>query len=204
MRTGPIGYESEELPAFYWRIFRRLEQRKQKMLDMVGDWAPEWLTYAPQGDGWSMLQVLDHLIRTERSVRETSERNVKQRQNKPSTAERWRARGLLLLFLLPIRVRAPGGASFVQPASSPSLDDVLREWSEERQRLYEFLQQQRNDRLNFTAMQHPVVGAMNLRDALRFLAVHLWHHQFQVLRLRKAISQAFVLGKTSGLRGNNS
>ena len=199
MLAKPIACRSEELPAYYRQIFRGLEGRKQKMLDSVEGWPSEWLTYAPGRGGWSMLQVFDHLIRTERLVRETSERNVKQQQNRPSLPERWRAKLILLLFLLPIRVRVPSAASFVHPESPVSLDYVRWVWSEERQLLYEFLRQQRDETLESTAMRHPVVGAMNLRDALRFIAVHLWHHDFQVFRLRRAISQAFLLRKTPGV-----
>ncbi len=192
MRPLPVDLRSEEITAYCRCTFQVLERRKRKMLDTVEGWAPEWLTYAPGPEAWSMLQLFDHLIRTERSVRETSERNLAQQQSRASLRERWRAGRFLFMFRLPIRVRVPRAASFVQPGRPTSIASVVQEWNEERHFLYDFLARQGKNTLQSTAMRHPAIGAMSLRNALRFLVVHLQHHEFQVLRLRWAVSQAFL------------
>lgn len=180
------------MPALYSRSFRRLEDRKRRLLQSVEGWSPEWLRYAPSPDAWSMLQVFDHLIRTERAVRESSERNLLRQRTDVSLRERVRARCFLIFYRLPIRVRIPQAVAFIKPGDPLSLGEITERWKEERRLLYEFLLRQDLDTSHSIVMRHPAVGPFSLRDALRFLAVHLLHHQAQMLRLRSAIASAFL------------
>jgi hypothetical protein len=186
--SGPIV----KLSGPYGRVLRRLDRQKQKMLDTVEGYSPEWLTYSPATDAWSILQLFEHLIRTERAVRETAARNLALSMPRPTLRERWRAIYLLGMFLFPIRVRIPKAVSFVLPEQPESLGALAAQWSSERELLRQFLLKQQRSALGEMAMRHPAVGAMSLRTALRFLVVHLWHHQFQMLRLRWAITWAFL------------
>ena len=183
-----------ELCGPYRRILRTLERRKQKMLDTVGGYSPERLMYSPMPGDWSILQLFDHLMRTERSIRQTSTRNLTLPvlMPKPTLRERRRALYLLALFRLPTRVRVPKAASFVRRERPESLQAIAAQWSSERDLLRQFLIEQQRSALRETAMRHPAVGAMTLRSALSFLVVHLWHHEFQMSRLRRAISKAFL------------
>lgn len=181
----------EEMPAFCRRCFRSLEGRKHQLVETVEDFAQEWLSYTPSPDSWSILQVFDHLIRTERSVRESSERNLLQKRARVSMREQLRAQRFLLMFRLPVRVRMPKAVSFIMPGQPVSLNSIVQAWDEERRLLHSFLLQQEPAALHFTAMRHPAIGALNLRDALRFLVVHQRHHEFQLQRLRWALVPVF-------------
>lgn len=179
------------LAAPYARIFARLDREKRQCLNAVENWSSEWLIDGDGKDGWSMLQVVDHLIRTERAVRQTSQQTLATSCPKITVAEQLRAVGLLLLFRTPIRVRIPPAANFVQPGSPTNLEALAQEWRKERALLFDFLASQNVSALRRTAMRHPVVGAMSLCSALRFLIVHIRHHEFQMVRLRKAVTKEF-------------
>ena len=187
MTNEATANQLEHLPNFGARMMYLLERRKQKMLRAVEGWSPSWLTYAPSATDWSMLMIFDHLARTERAVRISCEAHLNQPAAQPSIIEKLKARFFFFVFRFPIRVRVPRTVQFVQPVEPSSLDELTRTWAEERVKLRAFLMREDSLSLDATAMRHPAVGALSLRDALRFLVVHLWHHEFQIRRLRRAI-----------------
>jgi hypothetical protein len=139
-----------------------------------------------------MLMIFDHLARTERAVRISCEAQWNQPPARPSMGEKLRAHFFFLAFRFPIRVRIPRAVQFVQPVVPSSLDELTRTWAEERVKLRAFLMREDSLSLDAMAMRHPAIGALSLRDALRFLVVHLWHHEFQIRRLRRAIAKAYL------------
>jgi len=182
----------EYLANFGARMMYLLERRKQKMLRAVEGWSPSWLAYAPSAADWSMLMIFDHLARTERAVRISCESHLNQPAARPSMVEKLRAHFFFLALRFPIRVRVPRAVQFVQPVVPSSLDELTRTWAEERFKLRAFLMREDSMSLDAIAMRHPAIGALSLRDALRFLVVHLWHHEFQIRRLRRAIAKAYL------------
>ena len=63
----PIAHSGRivKLSGPYGRVLRRLDRQKQKMLDAVEGYSPEWLTYSPTSDAWSILQPCEAtLLRT--------------------------------------------------------------------------------------------------------------------------------------------
>ena len=155
-RMTPTAHSGRivKLSGPYGRVLRRLDRQKQKMLDTVEGYSPEWLTYSPAIDGWSILQLFDHLIRTERAVRETAVRNLALSMPRPTLRERWRAIYLLGMFLFPIRVRIPKAVSFVLPEQPESLGALAAQWSSERELLRQFLLKQQRSALGEMAMRH--------------------------------------------------
>jgi len=198
MITEATVNQLEDLPGFGARMMYLLERRKQKMLRAVKSWSPSWLTYAPSALDWSMLMIFDHLARTERAMRISCEAQLNQPAARPSMDEKLRAHFFFLAFRFPIRVRIPRTVDFVQPVAPSSLDELTCAWAEEREKLCAFLMREDSLSLEATAMRHPAVGALSLRDALRFLVVHLWHHEFQIRRLRRAIAKAYLQTRGPG------
>jgi hypothetical protein len=144
--------------------------------------------------------IFDHLTRTERAVRLSCEAELKQPASRPSMREKLKARFFFFAFRFPIRVRVPRTVQFVQPVEPSSLDELTRTWAEERVKLRAFLMREDSLSLDATAMRHPAVGALSLRDALRFLVVHLTHHEFQIRRLRRAIAKAYLSSNSGAAR----
>ncbi len=176
------------LPAYCRKSLQQLERRKAGMLAVVEAWPQDWLDYAPKPQGWSTLQLLTHLVLTERAVRLSCERNLTE-QMSPTSAERWRAELLLLAFRFPIRVRIPGAVAFLEPVAPPPLRELIEEWDLERRSLLDLLRSQGNRCRYWIAMQHPATGALSLETAMRFLAVHIWHHEYQLVRLRRTVAR---------------
>jgi hypothetical protein len=65
MTTAADSGRIFELPGPYRRVLRTLDRQRQKMLDAVEGYSPEWLTYSPTSDAWSILQPCEAtLLRT--------------------------------------------------------------------------------------------------------------------------------------------
>ena len=159
-----------------------LERRKQKMLRAVEGWSPSWLTYAPSATDWSNDLRPSRKNRTCRAylLRGAVESTCRAAIHRRET------------FRFPIRVRVPQTVEFVKPLAPSSHDELTRTWAEERMKLGAFLVRKDSLPLDATAMRHPAIGALSLRDALRSLVVHLWHHEFQLRRLRGAIAKVYL------------
>jgi hypothetical protein len=160
------------------------------MIAAIEGWPPEWLSYAPDSNCWSVIQLFEHLMLSERAVRLSCERNAAAENREVTFAERWRTEIFLIGMRLPIRIRIPKVlAASIQPGAHRSLHSVIEEWDSERRLLFDFLGTQNNRSRHKIAMRHPATGALGLETALRFLCVHLWHHKYQFLRLRWRVTK---------------
>jgi uncharacterized damage-inducible protein DinB len=180
---------SHKILRFFWW---RLERRKAKLLESFEGWHPDWLVYRPSGKSWSVLQVLEHLAQSERALRIQGLRALEQMPEIPRLGERMSFFLFLVLLRLPIRLNVPRQLSFVQPGSPQSLSEVKERWQYERLLLAQFLLPRSNRELRQVAFRHPAVGAISLRDAVSFLLVHMSHHSYQLHRLRREVTHAFL------------
>ncbi len=166
--------------------FARLEGQRARMLHELDQWSYERLSLRPKTGAWSALEVVDHLVRTERLVRSTALETLPERIE-VSTAERWKLYLLVCMFRLPVRVRVPTAVHMILPGALRPLRDLKVEWGVERQRLQELLRSPLAATADRAAIRHPAVGWINLHGALLFVSVHLKHHTFQMQRLKTSL-----------------
>jgi hypothetical protein len=171
----------------YLSSFGRLEHRKAEVLRLLNRWPEEDLARKPSPGAWSALEVLDHLLKTEASVRHSCQENLKSRHNIVTLAAKARAVTFLTLMRTPVRVTVPAAVSFVLPEAPASLENVLSRWDAERRELRMLLGTLTEEAGNVGVLRHPAVGWLDLRGALAFLSVHLRHHEFQIRRIAAAL-----------------
>jgi hypothetical protein len=144
----------------------------------------EQLGFRPREHAWSMAEVLDHIVRVERSVLEGA--------RKPGVNRtRWRSkphRRLLtwLVFSLGLKIRVPERVKHVAPEAGAAAADVLGRWAAVRDDMRTFLASLRADQMGQLAIKHPIAGPFAYRDFLAFLEWHLKHHRRQLRRVRAA------------------
>lgn len=138
------------------RSFSILERRRQNLFCQLHSWTPEQLGFSPSSGGWSALDLLDHLILTEKAVLDTIRRNLSL-SIKVKFSDRCR-NGLLLVFMaLPVRLRVPHSVQHILLGNNQvDLLALRRRWTDDRK----------------------------IR-ALLFLHSHFFHHMYQLRRLRK-------------------
>ena len=161
-----------------------LEQQRRELLHELDEWSPLRLAYRPGGRGWSALQVLDHLVRTEREIL------LVVYQNEGGTfpfrvVDRVRTRLLCALFRTDRKVKVPSSASVVLPAENVDLPMVKLGWEELRKTLAENVERLLASYSGKGVFRHPVAGWMDMPAVLDFFSVHMIHHRFQLTRIRK-------------------
>jgi hypothetical protein len=138
----------------------------------------------PRADGgWSVLQVLHHVITAEAGTLGYISKKMRGGTSLPRAGL---VSGLRLLALQvgnasPFRFRAPGVTADVPAEIDP--DELLRRWEEVRAGWKDRLEGFPDELLDRAVFRHAMVGLMGLPDTLSFLQSHLAHHERQVERL---------------------
>jgi len=162
-----------------------LERQKSELLYEFSGWTPSRLAYRPDDGGWSALQMLDHLIRTEREILLVVYRNEGS-FHRFGITDRLRTRLLIALFRTDRKVKVPSSASVVLPGNGLGLSVLTAEWAEVRERLAQNIERLLESYSGSAVFRHPVAGWMDMHAVLEFLSVHLVHHGYQLKRLRIA------------------
>jgi len=162
-----------------------LERRRQNLFCELQSWTPEQLGFRPSPGGWSALDLLDHLILTEKAVLDTITRNLSLSIN-VKFSDRCR-NGLLLVFMaLPVRLRVPESVRHILPGDIQfDLLALRRRWADDRKILSGFLRDLNSNVLKSGVFRHPAGGWATPFGALLFLHSHFFHHMYQLRRLRK-------------------
>lgn len=165
--------------------FSRMEEQKRALLDELSRWTPERLAFQPRAGEWSALQMLDHLIRTEREILLVVYKNEHQ-LHEYGIIDRLRNRMLVALFRTKSKVKVPKTASLVLPGELTELPILSAEWHSIRATLAGNIDRLIHDSFGKAMFRHPVAGWMSMQAVLDFLSVHLVHHGFQLDRIRAA------------------
>ena len=159
-----------------------LDAERRAFLQKIGRWAPEQLRFRPVPRGWSALQVLDHVQRTEAATLAHLRDNRCARIPHPFF-DRLRISILIPLMRLPVRVPAPRSLPEILPSGNCDLKELIGAWDETRRQLHELVETLGPDESRCALALHPVCGWMNLPQTLAFLAAHIHHHRYQIDRI---------------------
>ena len=167
------------------RQLQTLERSTQALLNSVATWTPGQLLAHPADNAWSALEVIAHLCQVEKSFIHMVRKSALGPAS-VSLAERLRARVVITVMYLPVRVKVPGGTPVqAKPDCRQTLQEARGEWLAIRQRLRALLDRKTDLPRNRGVFRHPVSGWMTLELAVAFLASHCRHHLYQVNRLAK-------------------
>lgn len=163
-----------------------LDRTTETIFRRLANWRPEELELASTGGGWTALEIIAHLCQVERAfahfVRRTSGSG-----KTVLFGERIRARVVIGIMRLPVRVKVPPGTPVEErPKGQQTLAEARSEWLEIRAQLRSVLTQPLVDRSE-AVFRHPVSGWMNMDLAVGFLAAHCRHHLYQIERLRRSL-----------------
>ena len=162
-------------------------KRIEALLDDAHRWAPQDLVRCPSLGQWCALDVLDHLARTERSIAERMREGLARPHPIPP-ADRLRTAAVFAVIAAPSRVRTPAGVEMVIPETPPSLDIAERLLREAHAHLTNAAGAVTANLRRWGVFRHPVGGWMSPSTTVRFVAVHLRHHEYQWKRLKTALS----------------
>ena len=166
------------------RQFTKLEAAKIAVLADLQQWPEGSLGQHPESGGWSALEVIEHVMLTERSILGAMRKNIVSPRH--IQMKDWLRNGMVMcVMLLPARVKIPAGARQVTPTGQTAdLINMTIGWDAVRRDLAEFLESVRESNLSGGVVRHPVGGWTTIEGALWFVRAHLRHHRYQLSRIR--------------------
>jgi hypothetical protein len=90
------------------------------------------------------------------------------------------------------KFEVPAGAAAAHPDRRTTLLDVASRWERSRVALRSLLESLTPAELGYGLFCHPFAGWMTFGEVLEHFSTHLYHHEFQLARLRAAWDQAAV------------
>ena len=161
----------------------QLEEQKTALLAGLDGWSTERLRFHPTERDWSSLQVVDHLIKTERQIQGRAREGLAA-PHRLGLRDRLGNAFLTHVFRSSRKVKVPKSASSVLPAAEPQFSDLLSEWEQARRELSSLLAMLTPEQPSSGVFRHPVAGWMTMDGVLSFFSVHMHHHSYQLNTLR--------------------
>ncbi len=164
------------------RRFEELERERAELLAELGEWPAGRLNCRPEAGAWSAVEVLDHLVLAEAGTTDDMRETLKAPrvlgdEARPMVAALERA------LRSEKRFTVPAGAG-IHPDAGTSYAEVVRRWDAARAALGAMVAGLSEEEARCGVFEHPFAGWMTMREVLGHMADHLYHHQFQLERLR--------------------
>ncbi|MGI9544545.1 MAG: DinB family protein [Cyclobacteriaceae bacterium] len=163
--------------------FTALEGQRYKLLEFFDQWGAHQLHFKPGSEQWSLLQVLDHIVKVDISITKYLQKYQSEiSREKLGFIAWWRALFLKLFLLTPLRVKAPK-VHGIQPEESVDVPSLVADWCESRSLLKDYLEVFPMDKLDNFIFKHPLSGKLNVVQTLMFVYYHTKHHEHQLKRI---------------------
>ena len=163
--------------------FDRLEATRRDVLSRLEGHDRARLNRRRPDGGWSVLQILHHVITAEDGTRRYISKKMLAGTSLPRAGfvSRLRLLALQAANASPLRFQAPGRTGEVPPNSDPA--ETLAHWEEVRKEWRQHLEDFPEELTDRVVFRHAMAGLMGLPDTLSFLQSHLDHHARQVKEL---------------------
>lgn len=142
--------------------------------------------WRPPDGGWSIAQVFEHLLMSDRSYLPEMRRMVESGSKGDAPWQPTLFGGLLARSLAPGKTRKLPAPRAWRPAPEPRAH-VIDEYIELREELVALIERARGVDLRRNMMRSPAASLirLNLGDAFQILVVHTQRHLQQIARIRK-------------------
>jgi len=175
------GMHSSLIP--HWHKLEAQRNHISRLLEQLPD---ARFVQTPPYPGWSLAEVLAHLITVERLSLDYMKKKATNWAQCGTAGPGSLVRlGVLVVSLrLPLKFRAP---AVVQHHTPPvdKVTDALASWQAVRDDLHAFLHSIPPSHQKKLVYKHPVAGRFSTWQALLILSEHLRHHLPQIKRLLK-------------------
>ncbi len=170
------------------KTYQTLENQRLRFLDEIKKYDSSVVYNAKSGQ-WNMAQVIAHLCISEKTSLDYLEKKMlgMQQASNSGVWEWIKVIGLIFSQRLPFKYKAPKGSNLPEPESRP-IEEVIANWATERQRLHVILSKFTEKDVNKKVYRHVVIGLVDVIHMMIFFREHIYHHQWQIMRLGKSVN----------------
>lgn len=170
-------------------LLSKFESSWQKLMTQLESFPPALMNKQWAPGKWSVVQIMQHLTFAEGD-------SVKYMKYKLSTEKKFKKAGfkawyrwllLKIALLLPVKFKAP--AALPPPKNSLSFSEAKEEWAAARSSMRELIETMSSEQLNAELYKHPIVGRMNMSQALKFMQEHFDRHEKQIMRVMEEVGK---------------
>lgn len=139
----------------------------------------------PTPDAWSVLEIVEHLVRAERWVFHDLRPLDEIPERTPWFKQRLRRR--IVMAVLGSRFRVAVPESTMHPTGSRSLEECRADWDTNQRWLRGIIAQLGPRGLHRHVLRHPVAGPLTVEQGVRMGQVHLERHWRQLREVRRLL-----------------
>ena len=163
----------------------RIEEIRTRLLADLEGLPAAVLEARPESGGWSVLEIVEHLLLSEESVMKNVDRPELLRPRRRSLRARIGYAAVLGILASPFKVRVP--SPDMKPSGGRSFDELRSAWEESHRALRRHVVAEGEGEVSGAVFVHPVSGPLTTRQAVRMLRVHLERHERQIRRILRAV-----------------
>ena len=173
-------------------LLRRLDQYDQSRQSLIKDVSAlpvDTLTGIDRPGRWSILQVLEHIVRSEFSVLQNLPDPVHLVDRKPGIRSHLGYLSVFIILYFDIPVPVPG--SEMAPIGRVStLDELENEWDKNFLWLTGYFNRLTDKTLRRAVFSHPVTGPLTPARAIRIAQLHLDTHRRHITRIKRRLARS--------------
>ena len=163
-----------------------LEKSKNEMLSILSQWSEEELNQKPDDKSWSALQVVEHVMGSEKGTLGYMKKKTQAApEDLPEATEENRLASIQLNEVLKSTKRYTKPDVMPDPEGKYSFDQYSAEWNQLHDVYRQFFEKLNDKYLDRQVFRHPFSGMLSVQQTLAFLINHIAHHMHQINRLKQ-------------------
>lgn len=156
----------------------------EALITELKQYSHESLNRRPNEDAWSPIQVLHHLMLSEKlSIAYCQKKlSFKPKLKKANFISKIRSFSVKLYLDSPFKFKAPKGLDSNALPTEDQLESVIDTWRQQRADLRSFIQSLPEEYLDREVYKHPFGGRLSIEGLMVFFKAHFANHRKQIRR----------------------
>jgi uncharacterized damage-inducible protein DinB len=161
----------------------RLDKQRRALLEELERLTAEQMAFTPGPGKWSILEVMEHLVISEREIFKCVPEQLQKGQG--ISRLRNHLAYFLVVVILKLGLPVPVVSHEMEPEGRSSLNELHQQWDENHRWLRSFLEQMATENLESPVFCHPVAGPLTLGQSIQMARLHLNAHLSQIKRNKR-------------------
>ena len=165
------------------RQLDQLDKQRHALLDGLETLTAEQVAFTPGPGKWSIGQVIEHLVISEREIFKCVPGQSQKGQGISSL--RNRISYILVAAILKLGLPVPVVSHEMEPEGRSSMTELYRQWDENHRWLRSFVEKLPAEDLDRPVFCHPVAGSLTFAQSIQMDRLHLNTHLRQIKRNKR-------------------